>query len=137
MKESPARHGIGPQVMSMEFRPASAAVLGEGDFLRAFSKAGYKNAQSLYTQMTAQSPEFKLSPVKLNTLGYQLPATSYQLPATSYQLPATSYQLPGAKDARGAAELFKLATTIEPKYGNAFDSEGEAYEALGECHRGL
>jgi hypothetical protein len=39
---------------------------GEGDFLRAFSKAGYKNAQSLYMQMTAQSPEFKLSPVKLN-----------------------------------------------------------------------
>lgn len=29
-------------------------------------------------------------------------------------------------------ELFKLATHIEPKFANAFDSEGEAYEALGE-----
>lgn len=42
------------------------------------------------------------------------------------------YQLLRAKNARGAVELFKLATYIEPKYGNAFDSEGEAYEALGE-----
>lgn len=111
LKESPARHGIGPQTMSMEFQPASAAVLGEGDFLRAFSKAGYRNAQAIHTEMSARSPEFKLSPVNLNLLGYQLL---------------------GAKNARGAVELFKLATTIEPKYGNAFDSEGEAYEALGE-----
>ena len=111
LKQSPARHGIGPQVMSMDFRPASAAVLGEADFLRAFSTAGYKDAQSLHTRMAAQSPDFKLSPVNLNTLGYQLLR---------------------AKNARGAVELFKLATHLEPKYGNAFDSEGEAYEALGE-----
>lgn len=111
MKQSPARHGIGPQVMSMEFRPAGFVVVGEGDFLRAFSKGGYKNAQSIYTEMAARSPDFKLSPLNLNTLGYQLLS---------------------AKNPRGAVELFKLATYIEPKYGNAFDSEGEAYEALGE-----
>lgn len=111
MQESPARHGIGPQVMSMEFHPASAAVLGEADFLRAFAKAGFVDAQKLYAQMSAQSPDFKLSPLNMNTLGYQLL---------------------GAKNARGAVELFKLATHIEPRYGNAFDSEGEAYEALGE-----
>jgi dienelactone hydrolase len=111
MKESPARHGIGPQVMSMEFHPASSVVFGEGDFLRAFAEAGHKDAQSIYTRMSAQSPDFKLSPLNLNNLGYQLLR---------------------AKNARGAVELFKLATTIEPKYGNAFDSEGEAYEALGD-----
>ncbi|WLI90284.1 dienelactone hydrolase family protein [Massilia sp. R2A-15] len=111
LRESPARHGIGPQVMSMEFRPAKFALLGEADFLRSFVKAGYKDAQSIYSQMSAESPDFKLSPLNLNALGYQL--------------------LRG-KNARGAVELFKLATFIEPKYGNAFDSEGEAYEALGE-----
>jgi len=111
LQASPARHGIGPQVMSMEFHPASTVLVGEGDFLRAFAKAGYRDAQALYTGMSAQSPDFKLSPVNLNTLGYQLLR---------------------ANNARGAVELFKLATTIEPKYGNAFDSEGEAYEALGE-----
>jgi tetratricopeptide (TPR) repeat protein len=111
LRQSPAQHGIGPQVMSMEFHPASFALVGEADFLRAFSKAGYRNAQSIYTQMSAQSPDFKLSPINLNVLGYQLLH---------------------AKNARGAVELFKLATYIEPKYGNAFDSEGEAYEALGE-----
>jgi dienelactone hydrolase len=111
MKQSPARHGIGPQVMSMELHPASFAPVGEADFLRAFSKAEFRNAQSIYTGMATRSPDFKLSPVNLNNLGYQLLR---------------------ANNARGAVELFKLATYIEPKYGNAFDSEGEAYEALGE-----
>jgi dienelactone hydrolase len=111
LKQSPAGHGIGPQVMSMEFSPASSALVGEGDFLRAFAKAGYKDAQPIYTGLSAQSPDFKLSPVNLNTLGYQLLR---------------------ANNARGAVELFKLATYIEPKFGNAFDSEGEAQEALGE-----
>ena len=111
LKQSPARNGIGPQVMSMEFHPATAAVFSEGDFLRAFSKAQYKDAQSIYTQMASQFSDFKLSPDHLNILGYQLLR---------------------AKNARGAVELFKLATHIDPTYGNAFDSEGEAYEALGE-----
>lgn len=111
MKQSPARHGIGPQTMSMEYRPATVTLFGEGDFLRAFSKAGHKDAQTIYTNMTAQSPDFKIHPLNLNKFGYQLL---------------------GAKNARGAVELFKLATYIEPKFGNAFDSQGEAYEALGE-----
>ena len=111
LKESPARHGIGPQVMSMEFAPAKAELPSEATFLRAFAKAGAKDAQKIYSEMAASSPDFKLSPLTLNNLGYQ--------------------QL-GAKNPRGAVELFKLATTIEPKYGDAFDSEGEAYEALGE-----
>lgn len=111
LNRSPAQNGIGPQVMSMESRPASATLVGEADFLRAFAKAEHRNAQSIYTRMTAQSPDFRLSPVNLNTLGYQL--------------------LRG-NNARGAVELFKLATHLEPAYGNAFDSEGEAYEALGE-----
>lgn len=111
MKQSPARHGIGPQVMSMEFRPASFLPVGEADFLRAFAKAEHRNAQAIHTDLSARSPDFKLSPVNLNRLGYQLLR---------------------ANNARGAVELFKLATHIEPEYGNAFDSQGEAYEALGE-----
>lgn len=111
MAASPASHGIRPQVLSMESYPARAVIVDEGDFLRAFAKGGYANAQALYVQMTAQSPDFKLSPLNLNRMGYQL--------------------LRG-DNARGAVELFRLATTIEPAYGNAFDSEGEAWEALGE-----
>lgn len=111
MKVSPARHGIAPQVMSMESAPAKFVLVGDADFLRAFGKAGSKDAQKIYTDMTASSPDFKLSPINLNNWGYQ--------------------QLRG-KNPRGAVELFKLATHIEPKYGNAFDSEGEAYEALGD-----
>ena len=111
MKQSPAKNGIAPQVMSMQFQPAKFQVLVEADFLRAFADGGFKNGQAVYDKMVALSPGFTLSPLNLNTLGYQL--------------------LRG-NNARGAVELFKLATHLEPKYGNAFDSEGEAYEALGE-----
>ena len=111
LKQSPAAHGIAPQVMSLESRPATFTLRSEADFLRAFAKSGHKDAQPMYSQMTAQSPDFKLHPLNLNDLGYQLLR---------------------AKNARGAVELFKLATHIEPQYGNAFDSEGEAYEALGD-----
>ncbi len=97
--------------MTMESRPATLSVFGEADFLRAFAKAGYQDAQATYSKMSAQSPGFKLNPINLNIQGYQLLR---------------------AKNARGAVELFKLATHIEPRFGNAFDSEGEAYEALGE-----
>lgn len=111
LKDSPARHGIGPQVMSMEFHPATSTLASQGDFLRAFAKTDYRDAQSIHTRISAQSPDFKLNPTDLNTLGYQL--------------------LSG-NNARGAVELFKLATFIDPTFANGFDSEGEAHEALGE-----
>ena len=47
------------------------------------------------------------------------------------------YQLLREKNARGALELFKLATFLEPTYANAFDSEGEAYEALGDTRSAI
>lgn len=111
LRQSPAKQGIGPQVMSMRFQPAAATVPSEAAFLRAFAGAGYRDAQAIYARMRADSADFALSPLNLNTLGYQL--------------------LHG-KNARGAVELFKLATHIEPRYGNAWDSEGEAWEALGD-----
>lgn len=111
IRQSPAKQGIAPQVMAMRFQPAAAAVPSEAAFLRAFADAGYRDAQAIYARMRDASADFGLSPLNLNTLGYQL--------------------LHG-KNARGAVELFKLATHIEPKYGNAWDSEGEAWEALGD-----
>ncbi len=111
LREAPARHGIGPHTMTMDYHPASATAFGEGDFLRAFASGGFKDGQAIYTRMSAESADFKLSPLNLNVLGYQLLR---------------------AKNPGGAVELFKLAAYIEPKYGNAFDSQGEAYEALGE-----
>jgi hypothetical protein len=65
---------------------------GEADFMCAFARAGYKDAQSIHAGMVARSPDFKLGPLSMNTLGYQLLR---------------------AKNARGAVELFKLATFLE------------------------
>lgn len=111
MKQSPARNGISPHTMAMEFRPKTQKVVNEADFLRAFAAGSFKDAQGLYKKMKDSAPEFTLSAFNMNLLGYEL--------------------LRG-KNPRGAVELFKLATYLEPKYGNAFDSEGEAWEALGE-----
>ncbi|QPF72225.1 dienelactone hydrolase [Roseateles sp. DAIF2] len=111
LQAPPAQNGIGSELMSMAIRPASFVLLGEADFLRAFAKAGYRNARDLYTQMSARSPDFRLSPANLNQLGAQLLQ---------------------AGNARGAVELFQLATHIEPGFASAFDGEGAAYESLGE-----
>jgi len=111
MRQSPARQGIPPQLMALQYRPAAAAAPSEAAFLRAFAGGGYKDAVAIYTRMQGDAADFQLNPLSLNGLGYQLL---------------------GAKNARGAVELFKLATHIEPKYGNAWDSEGEAWEALGD-----
>lgn len=116
LRQSPARNGIAPQVMAMRFQPAAATVPSEAGFLRAFAAAGYRDAQAIHARMREASADFALSPLNLNTLGYQLL---------------------GGKNARGAVELFKLATHIEPKYGNAWDSEGEAWEALGEKEQAI
>ncbi len=116
LRQSPARNGIAPQVMAMRFQPAAATVPSEAAFLRAFAAAGYRDAQAIHARMREASADFALSPLNLNTLGYQLL---------------------GGKNPRGAVELFKLATHIEPKYGNAWDSEGEAWEALGEKEQAI
>jgi tetratricopeptide (TPR) repeat protein len=111
MKQSPARNGIAAQVMALRFNPAQSEAPSEAAFLRAFANANFKDAQPTYTRMHTAAPDFTLSPLNLNKLGYQL--------------------LSG-KNPRGAIELFKLATFIEPKFGNAFDSEGEAWEVVGD-----
>jgi dienelactone hydrolase len=116
IRQSPAKQGIAPQLMAMRFQPASATVPSEAAFLRAFAAAGYRGAQAIHARMREASADFALSPVNLNTLGYQL--------------------LRG-KNARGAVELFKLATHLEPRFGNAWDSEGEAWEALGDKEQAI
>lgn len=116
MRQSPAKQGVAPQVMAMRYQPATTTVPGETAFLRTFAEAGYRDAQAIYARMRAASDDFELSPLNLNKLGYEL--------------------LRG-KNARGAVELFKLATHIEPQYGNAWDSEGEAWEALGEKEQAI
>ena len=111
IRQSPAKQGIAPQLMAMRFQPAAAAAPTEAAFLRAFAEGGFRDAQAIYARMRSAWADFHLNPLTLNDLGYEL--------------------LRG-KNARGAVELFKLATHIEPKYGNAWDSEGEAWEALGD-----
>ena len=111
LKNPPLKNGVSAHMMAIESRPASAAAPTDESFIKAFVARGFKDAEAVYKEMLAQSPEFALSPPQLNTWGYQLLER---------------------KNAKGAVELFKLAGVINPDYGAVFDSLGEAYEALGE-----
>lgn len=111
LKNAPVKNGVPAHMMALEVRPASATVPTEESFITAFVGRGFKDAEPIYKAMLVQSPEFSLIPPRLKTWGYQLLER---------------------KNAKGAAELFKLATVIHPDYAAVFDSLGEAYEALGE-----
>ena len=111
LARTPVKNGVPAHMMALEARPASAAVPTNASFIKAFVGRGFKDAEAIYKAMLAQSPEFVLIPPQLTTWGYQLLER---------------------KNASGAAELFKLATVINPEYAAVFDSLGEAYEALGE-----
>jgi hypothetical protein len=111
MKNTPAKNSVPAHMMAMEMRPATASVPTSASFIKAFVARGFKDAEAIHKEMLAQSPEFALSPPQLNVWGYQLL---------------------NRKNAKGAVELFKLATIISPEYGDVIDSLGEAYEALGE-----
>ena len=111
LKNSPLKNGVPAHTMALESRPASAAAPTETSFIKSFVGRDFKDAEAIYKDMRAQSPEFALSPPQLNIWGYQLLER---------------------KNAKGAVELFKLAGVINADYGAVFDSLGEAYEALDE-----
>jgi dienelactone hydrolase len=111
MKNTPVKNGVPPHMMTMEIHPATASVPTDASFIKSFKGRGFKDAEAIYKEMLAQSPEFILSPPQLNNWGYQLL---------------------NKKNAKGAAELFKLAAIINPEYADVIDSLGEAYEAMGE-----
>lgn len=111
MKNSPAQNGVPRHMMALEQRPASVPVPNDATFIKTFMAGEYKDAQGVYKQMLAQSPGFSLNPLKLNTWGYQLLRKN---------------------NPKGGLELFKLASFLEPGWGDVLDSQGEAYEALGE-----
>jgi Flp pilus assembly protein TadD len=98
-------------MMALEIRPASVPLLTSESFITTFAAHGFAGAEAIYTAMRAQSPDFALRPLQLHTWGCELMAR---------------------KNAKGAVELFKLAGVINPRYGDTFNSLGEAYEVLGE-----
>jgi dienelactone hydrolase len=111
LHDQPSKNGVPAQMMALEIRPASVPLLTAESFVTTFVAHGFTDAEAIYTAMRAQSPEFALRPLQLYTWGGELMAR---------------------KHAQGAVELFKLAGFINPRYGDTFDSLGQAYEALGE-----
>ena len=74
-------------------------------------KSGYKNAIDRVRKISKASPTFKLSENEVNDWGYAL--------------------IKQNKTA-DALEVFKLNVSLFPQSGNAFDSLGETYAAIGD-----
>lgn len=111
LNNPPANNGAPAQMIALEIRPASVPLLTSESFITTFAAHGFTGAEAIYTAMRVQSPDFALRPLQLHTWGGELMARN---------------------NAKGAVELFKLAGVINPRYGDTFNSLGEAYEALGE-----
>lgn len=113
LKNAPTANGVPKHMMDMTVRPANAVAPSAAAFIEQFNRKQWRDAAPIYDAMRKNQPDFVLSPLQLNTWGYEL-------------LRAQPPQ------ARGAIELFKLGSVIEPKWGGVQDSLGEAYEAAGE-----
>ena len=111
LKNQPTKNGAPAQMMALEIRPASMPLLTSENFITTFAAHGFAGAEAIYARMRVQSPDFALRPLQLHMWGSELMAR---------------------KNAKGAVELFKLAGVINPRYGDTFNSLGEAYESLGE-----
>lgn len=107
LANAPARNGV-PAHMLMVDRRASRGLPPTLDtFVAALGQRGFGHASEVYAEMQKKEPEFKLGEPILVNWGYQLLR---------------------ADKVKESIEIFKLATIVDPKSANAFDSLAEAYQ---------
>jgi dienelactone hydrolase len=111
LAQTPAQHGIPAYAAALETRPAVAQPSGRTQLAAELAQRGFEHAPEAYQAMRTREPAFELKDAELNAWGYGL--------------------LRAGQPAQAIA-IFKLATTLYPASGNAFDSLAEAYEQQGD-----
>lgn len=86
------------------------------DLRRTLLRRGYENAMTVVSEKKQKDPGYQLTEHDLNTLGYVL--------------------LNKGKK-KEAVEIFKLNIQLFPFSWNTYDSQGEAYEAVGDSNRAI
>jgi dienelactone hydrolase len=107
LTNAPAKNGVPPHMLAIDKRPSRGLPPSIETFAATLGQRGFAHAVEVYGDMQQKDADFKLSDQILINWGYQLLR---------------------ADKTRESIEIFKLATVVDPKSANAFDSLAEAYQ---------
>jgi dienelactone hydrolase len=107
LANAPAQNGVPPHMLALDKRPSRGLPPSIETLAATLGQRGFAQAAQVYGEMQQKDADFKLSDQILINWGYQLLR---------------------ADKTKESIEIFKLATIVEPKSANAFDSLAEAYQ---------
>lgn len=107
MANAPAKNGVPAHMLMVDRRASSGLPPTLDTFAAGLGQRGFGHASEVYAEMQKKHPDFKLGDQVLIDWGYQLLR---------------------ANKVKESIEIFKLATIVDPKSANAFDSLAEAYQ---------
>lgn len=107
LSNAPAKNGVPAHMLAVDKRASRGLPPTTETFAAGLGERGFTHAADVYADMQKKYPEFKLGEQALVAWGYQLLR---------------------ADKVKESIEIFKLATIVDPKSANAFDSLAEAYQ---------
>lgn len=107
LSNAPAKNGVPAHMLLVDKRASLGMPPTMETFAAGLGQRGFNHAADVYADMQKKDANFKLGEQTLVNWGYQLLR---------------------ADRVKESIEIFKLATAVEPKSANAFDSLAEAYQ---------
>jgi dienelactone hydrolase len=111
LSNAPAKNGVPAHMLMVDKRASRGLPPTLETFAAGLGQRGFNHATELYGEMQKKDADFKLSEQTLVGWGYQLLR---------------------ADKVKESIEIFKLATIVDPKSANAFDSLAEAYQQAND-----
>lgn len=111
LSNAPARNGVPAHMLLVEKRASLGLPPTIETFAAGLGQRGFSHAADVYADMQKKNADFKIGEQKLVDWGYQLLR---------------------ADKVKESIEIFKVATIVDPKSANAFDSLAEAYQQAND-----
>lgn len=111
LSNPPAKNGVPAHMLVMDKRASRGLPPTMETFAASLGQRGFSHASDVYGEMQKKNADFKLGEQALVHWGYQLLR---------------------ADKVKESIEIFKLATVVDPKSANAFDSLAEAYQQAND-----
>ena len=111
LTNAPATNGVPAHMLMLDKRTSRGLPPTMETFAAGLGQRGFSHAAAVYADMQKKDADFKLDEQVLVNWGYQLLR---------------------ADKVKESIEIFKLATIVDPKSANAFDSLAEAYQQYND-----
>lgn len=111
LSNAPAKNGVPAHMLAIDKRASRGLPPTLETFAAGLGQRGFNHATEVYGDMQKKDADFKLGEQALVNWGYQLLR---------------------ADKVKESIEIFKLATIVDPKSANAFDSLAEAYQQAND-----